>query len=301
MAIIISNDGNKDVANIAARDALTYKFPGMEVFVLDTVADPLTGGGSACYKWNAITNKWMLMWKNSKDSLMFTFESKTIVNGQVTADFLPKDGIVWEVRVLNSSGIIIGDFNPTVTGSVIDIGTTDYDGNSNTIQYNYAYGAIESAIAASSQPLHASLTNIAALSGTTGLLKKTATDTWILDTTPLQTYDAQLSSLVPQNSKSVDYTTVLTDSAKHILHPAADITARTFTIAANSAVAYPIGTAISFVNQNAAGVLTIAIDTDTLRLAGPGTTGNRTLAANGVATALKVTATEWLISGTGLT
>lgn len=105
---------------------------------------------------------------------------------------------------------------------------------------------------------------------------------------------------VPQNSQSGAYTLVLSDAGKHILHPSADTTARTFTIPANSSVAYPVGTAITFVNQNAAGVLTISITTDTLRLAGAGTTGNRTLAANGIATAIKLTATEWLISGTGL-
>ncbi|HET9574537.1 MAG TPA: hypothetical protein VFP29_12515, partial [Methyloceanibacter sp.] len=44
----------------------------------------------------------------------------------------------------------------------------------------------------------------------------------------------------------------------------------------------------------------IAITSDTMRLAGAGTTGSRTLAANGVATALKVTSTEWIISGTAL-
>jgi hypothetical protein len=106
---------------------------------------------------------------------------------------------------------------------------------------------------------------------------------------------------VPQNSQSAAYTTVLTDSGKHLLHPSADTTARTFTIDSNANVAYPIGTAITFVNQASAGVMTIAITTDTMRLAGAGTTGSRTLAANGVATAVKVTATEWIISGTGLT
>jgi hypothetical protein len=110
----------------------------------------------------------------------------------------------------------------------------------------------------------------------------------------------QVSALA-QNSQSAAYTLVLSDAQKHILHPAADTTARTWTIPANSSVAYPIGTAITFVNQNAAGVITIAITTDTMRLAGAGTTGNRTLAANGVATALKITSTEWIISGTGLT
>lgn len=107
--------------------------------------------------------------------------------------------------------------------------------------------------------------------------------------------------LIPQNSQSTAYTLALSDSGKHILHPSADTTARTFTIPANSAVAFPIGTAITFVNQASAGVVTIAITTDTMRLAGQGTTGSRTLAANGVATAIKLTATEWIISGTGLT
>ena len=106
---------------------------------------------------------------------------------------------------------------------------------------------------------------------------------------------------IPQNSQSTAYTLVLGDANKHILHPSADTTARVFTIPANSSVAFPVGTAVTFVNQNAAGVITIAITTDTMRLAGAGTTGSRTLAANGIATALKVTSTEWIIAGTGLT
>lgn len=105
---------------------------------------------------------------------------------------------------------------------------------------------------------------------------------------------------IEQNSQSGAYTLVLADANKHILHPSADTTARTFTIPANSSVAFPVGTAVTFVNQNGAGVVTISITTDTMRLAGGGTTGSRTLAANGVATALKITSTEWIISGTGL-
>jgi hypothetical protein len=106
---------------------------------------------------------------------------------------------------------------------------------------------------------------------------------------------------IPQVSQSANYTLVLADSGDHILHPSADTTARTFTIPANSSVAFPIGTAVTFINQNGAGVVTIAITTDTMRLAGAGTTGSRTLAANGIATCVKITSTEWIISGTGLT
>jgi hypothetical protein len=38
-----------------------------------------------------------------------------------------------------------------------------------------------------------------------------------------------------------------------------------------------------------------------MRLSPAGTTGSRTLAANGIATAIKISSTEWIISGTGLT
>ena len=106
---------------------------------------------------------------------------------------------------------------------------------------------------------------------------------------------------IPQVSRSTAYALSLADAGKHILHPSADTTARVFTIPSNAGVAFPIGTAVTFVNQNAAGVVTIAITTDVMRLAGAGTTGSRTLAANGVATAIKLTATEWIISGSGLT
>lgn len=238
---------------------------------------------------------------------------------------------------------------------------------------------------ATKQPADADLTAIAALTGTTGLLKKTAANTWELDATAYTANTGTVTSVavsvptglavsgspvtsggtiaislasgysipttakqtnwdaaygwgnhasagyyasggalgtpasgnlsnctadgtsqvgfrnIPQNSKSANYTCVLTDAGDHILHPSADTTARTFTIPANSSVAYTIGTAITFVNQNGAGVVTIAITTDTMRLAGAGTTGSRSLAANGVATALKIAATEWIISGAGLT
>lgn len=105
-------------------------------------------------------------------------------------------------------------------------------------------------------------------------------------------------STIPQNSQSAAYTTVAADANKHILHPTADNNPRTFTIDSNANVAYPVGTAITFVNQ--INTVTIAITSDTMTLAGAGTTGSRTLAANGIATVLKIASTSWIISGTGL-
>ena len=107
---------------------------------------------------------------------------------------------------------------------------------------------------------------------------------------------------IPQVTKVADGAPTtgadLTYSGKHIYHTS---TAGTFTIPANGSIAYPIGTALSFANGHGAGALTIAITTDTMYLAGAGTTGSRTLAADGVATALKVETAVWIISGVGLT
>jgi hypothetical protein len=104
-------------------------------------------------------------------------------------------------------------------------------------------------------------------------------------------------------SRSAAYTFTLADLSGGViqLHPSADTTARTWTIPANATVPASIGSRLTIINQNAAGVLTLAITTDTQRLAGAGTTGSRTLAANGRAVLEKVSATEWLVSGVGLT
>jgi hypothetical protein len=104
---------------------------------------------------------------------------------------------------------------------------------------------------------------------------------------------------VPQNSQSTSYTLVAADAGKSIVHPASDNNARTFTIPANGSVAFPVGTTITFINM--INTVTIAITSDTMYLAGPGTTGSRTLAAYGIATAVKMTSTTWIISGNGLT
>ena len=105
---------------------------------------------------------------------------------------------------------------------------------------------------------------------------------------------------IPQNSQSAAYTLVLADAGKHIFHPSGDANARTYTIPANSSVAYTIGTALTFINMTS-NVVTIAITTDTMYLSSAGTTGSRSLAQYGSATAIKMTSTTWLISGSGLT
>lgn len=100
---------------------------------------------------------------------------------------------------------------------------------------------------------------------------------------------------IPQNAQSAAYTLALSDQGGHI-----SITTGGVVIPANASVAFPIGAAVTIYN-NSASSQTISITTDTLRLAGTATTGSRTLAQRGICTAVKVAATEWVISGAGLT
>ena len=135
----------------------------------------------------------------------------------------------------------------------------------------------------------------------TGTLATLAgTETFTNKTAGVATSTSTAASLgylgIPQNSQAANYTTVIGDAGKHIYVTATS----TITIDSNANVAYPIGTTIDIIAATGATV-TIAITSDTMYLAGTGTTGSRTLAAFGMATAVKVTSTSWFISGYGLT
>jgi hypothetical protein len=133
----------------------------------------------------------------------------------------------------------------------------------------------------------------------TGLAVTGALSGATLSSSTIDGTDAPGFRNLPVNSQSAAYTTVLTDSGKIIFHPSADTNARTFTIPANASVAYPVGTVLSFINMSSS-VVTIAITTDTLYISPSGATGPFSLSQYGAATAVKMTATTWLISGSGL-
>jgi hypothetical protein len=102
---------------------------------------------------------------------------------------------------------------------------------------------------------------------------------------------------VPQSLKVANYQLALVDRGKSVVMNGASLT---LTVPANSAVAFPIGTAIVVINI-AATSLSVAITTDTMTLVNSTTTGTRTLAQNAMATLVKVGATNWIIAGLGVT
>ena len=102
---------------------------------------------------------------------------------------------------------------------------------------------------------------------------------------------------IPVSTRSTTATIGLSDAGKTIYCTASGIT---ITIPANASISYPIGTALTFIHDGGAGDVSIACG-DTMQLANSANTGTRTLARYGMATAIKVTATRWIISGAGLT
>lgn len=106
---------------------------------------------------------------------------------------------------------------------------------------------------------------------------------------------------IPVVEVSANKTLAVEDAGKCQLHPSADVTARAWEIPDNATVPYDVGTVLSFAVQNGAGTITLTIaGTDVMRLLPAGSTGARTLPANSNATALKITATEWQVTGTGI-
>lgn len=104
---------------------------------------------------------------------------------------------------------------------------------------------------------------------------------------------------VPVNTQDANYTFVLGDSGKMTRHTSA--TAHAWTIPPNSSVAYPIGHALVLRNVGT-GAVTLTQGAGVLiRLAGSTTTGNKTLAQWGLATAFQEAADTWVVSGSGVT
>lgn len=229
----------------------------------------------------------------------------------ITTVSVPASGQVeLTFRRIGATNYVYGIPATGVSTALADI--TDMSANARTFNAAADYSAMRTslgvAIGTNVQAYDADLAAIAGLTATTDNFIQSKSSAWASRTVAQVAADLNGTGLVatdlayrhiPQNSQSAAYTAVASDAGGHILHPTADNNARTFTIPANGAVAYPVGAAITFVNL--INTVTIAITTDTLILAGAGTTGSRTLAANGVATAIKITSTSWIISGTGLT
>jgi len=99
----------------------------------------------------------------------------------------------------------------------------------------------------------------------------------------------------PVNSQSgASYGLVMTDAGKTIYFTG---TTSTFTIPANSSVAFPVGTIIC-IDNGGSGDITLSITTDTLKWTT--LTGSRTIGTNGSVAIKKLSSTVWRLVGTDI-
>jgi hypothetical protein len=127
------------------------------------------------------------------------------------------------------------------------------------------------------------------------------TFTGTIQGTPYAGIDSTASNVgykgVPKVSESGfgAYTVQTSDAGKFITNEGT----RTITIPSNDTTDFEIGTTLVFIAS--AFSMTITIESpDILMLVGSGATGSRTLAARGMATAIKTEVDVWMISGNGL-
>ena len=97
---------------------------------------------------------------------------------------------------------------------------------------------------------------------------------------------------IPQNAKTSAYVSVIGDAGKHI-----SITTGGVTV--NSGI-FSAGDAVSIYNNSASAQTITQGSSVTIRLAGVGTAGNKTLASYGLATLLCIASNEFVIAGTGV-
>lgn len=188
------------------------------------------------------------------------------------------------------------DGNLTVTGNIVDTGALTIITGSNG---NIALAPNGTGIVTASGNISA-VGNISGGNLTTAGLTSTASLSVTGNTATVTTANYSIGYLnVPQVSLAANATIALTDSGKHYYSVSASNLS--LTIANNTSVSWPVGTAISIVNANTANIL-INQGTDvSLYLAGNATAGNRVLSTFGMATIMNTAANVWFINGTGLT
>lgn len=220
------------------------------------------------------------------------------ISNTAPTDKLSINGTTYLGGNVSSSGII--NASSYTVGSIVVANSTAL--NANGFSVNSTGGYFTGIINATSHNTgggYGSASGGAVVNSTSIAIGNTTANVIITPNT-VSVYGSNVGYMeLPQNSQTAAYTTILSDSGKMIIHPSSDNNARTFTIANNSSVAYPLGTVLTFVN--AANVLTIAINNDTMYASGyASNTGSRSVNAYGIATAIKVGSTSWIISGSNM-
>jgi hypothetical protein len=252
----------------------------------------------------ADTNAWGGHLNGDLDTIDTHMLSRALVTAQTMAGALnlPSNGLN-----VGSGQLQVSSGNVSISGSFSGVGGT-FSGNVSGVNGTFSGTLGVTGVA--------TLSGNATVGGTLGVTgSATFSSTLSASTAPSigahltnKTYvDGSISSAtsnmgylnIPQSggsAKTTNYTAILSDQGEMIVMNGTSLTA---TIPANASVAYQVGTVLTFININSS-ALSIAITSDTLTLVNSTTTGTRTLNQNGIATAVKVASTSWIISGAGV-
>jgi hypothetical protein len=174
---------------------------------------------------------------------------------------------------VTATGNVSGD-NLNVTGNIVDTGALSIITGSNG--------------------------NIALAPNGTGNVTVSSNISITGNTATITSANLQIGYLeIPQISLAANVTANLTVSGKHYYSTSASNLA--LTLADNSTVSWPVGTAITIVNAGTASILINQGTGVSMYQAGNATAGNRVLATFGMATIMNTAANTWFINGTGLT
>ena len=209
---------------------------------------------------------------NIGNVMFYNATSKEITYGNV----ISVAGNITGGNILFGSGIVSGTGN--ITGGNIlggaNVNATTHTGTTVSVSANVTGGNL-----------------------ITGALTSTASLSVTGNTATITTANYSVGYLnIPQISFAANATAALVDSGKHYYSTSASNLA--LTLADNSAVSWPVGTALSVINRGTANVTVAPAAGVSLYLAGNSTSANRVVTTYGMATVMNVAANIWMISGT---
>jgi hypothetical protein len=220
-----------------------------------------------------------------------------VINSTSTANLSPTTLTIGSNVTLSTSTLLIGNstVNNNMTSTLIKV--SDASSTANLTSTSLTVGA-NVTVNTSTMFVGNSTVNTSITSSQASLANSTGNTVIVPGAITVNSISVGYRD-IPITIQNATYGFVLTDAGKGIGKD--NTTAYTYTIPANGTTAFPIGTAITVFNGNTTSNITIAITTDTLRLAGTTTTGSRTVAPWGVCTLYKIASTVWLASGPGVT
>jgi hypothetical protein len=259
-------------------------FAGAGAQFFDNNGDPLSGGLVYAYDAGTTTPR-----ATYTDNTGGTANANPIVldsAGRTPAEIWLTEGYAYKFVVRTSAGVLIGSYDNIVAIIDASVSGIDWSYITNTPTTLAGYGITDAYSETEADAKFAPINNPIF----TGEPK--VPDNCTPNVNHIIGYRD-----CPQNSQAANYELKLCDAGKHIYM---DGTSLTLTIPANSATAFPVGTIMGIINANATS-LSVAITTDTLKLANSTSTGTRTLAQNAMAVLVKTGSTDWYISGVGIT